>query len=99
MQYYTSTHGRFFVREHPDFSKGSGTRKQHQHYAARRELLTSIVGGHVSLVQSGATSVIKMCQLSMLINHSYSQLMYCQVQYNIYVRIILVSLVMHSCAL
>ena len=52
--YYTSTHERFFVGERPDFNKGSG---KHQHYAARRELLTSNVGGRISLVQRGATSI------------------------------------------
>lgn len=53
--YYTSTHQRFFEGERPDFNKPpSRVRTQH---AARRELVTSNVGGRVSLVQRGATSI------------------------------------------
>lgn len=53
--YYTSSHERFFEGDRPDFSVSSG--KQRQQHAARRELLTSNIGGRATLVQRGATSI------------------------------------------
>ena len=53
--YHISSHQRFYEGELPDFSKpASKPRKDH---ITRRELLTSNIGGRVTLAQHGASSI------------------------------------------
>ena len=53
--YHTSTHHRFFEGDLPDFSVPSN--KQRKEHVARRELMTSRIGGRVSMAQHGASSI------------------------------------------
>ena len=54
--YHTSQYQRFYEGERPDFSQPS-TKPRKEKRAARRELLTSNVGGRTMLVQHGARSI------------------------------------------
>ena len=53
--YHTSTHKRFSEGQLLNFS--DAPKKPRQQYASRRELLTHNIGGRVTLVQRGATSI------------------------------------------
>ena len=53
--YHTSMHHRFYEGELPDFSQS--TSKPRKERIARRELLTSNIGGRVTMAQHGASSI------------------------------------------
>ena len=53
--YHTSTHHRFYEGELPDFSQSKS--KPRKERIARRELLTSNIGGRVTMAQHGASSI------------------------------------------
>ena len=54
--YHTSQYQRFYEGERPDFSHPGSKPKKDKH-AARRELLTTSIGGHTTLAQHGARSI------------------------------------------
>ena len=55
LYYHTSTHHRFYDGVLPDFSQS--TSKHRKEHIARRELLTSNIGGRVTMAQHGASSI------------------------------------------